>query len=57
MCIRDSRNIPPWIIKTLVPLARRGVAMVALRMDAPIRWNRVMLALADLNAAEALANR
>jgi hypothetical protein len=33
------RNIPPWIIKTLVPSTRRGVATVALRMDAPIRWD------------------
>lgn len=49
-------NIPPWIIKTLAPSTRRGVATVALRMDAPIPWGRVMLALADLNAAETPAN-
>jgi hypothetical protein len=53
----QRRNIPPWIINTLAPSTRRGVATVALRMDAPIRWDRVMLALADLNAAEARANR
>ncbi|MNC66932.1 hypothetical protein D3C75_1173870 [compost metagenome] len=52
----QRRNIPPWIIKTLAPSTRRGVATVALRMDAPIPWDRVMLALADLNAVEARAN-
>jgi hypothetical protein len=52
----QRRNIPSWIIKTLAPSTRRGVATVALRMDAPIQWDRVMLALADLNAAEARAN-
>jgi hypothetical protein len=52
----QRRNIPPWIVKTLAPSARRGVATVALRMDAPIRWDRVMLALADLNAAGARVN-
>jgi hypothetical protein len=52
----QRRSIPTWIIKTLVPSTRRGVATVALRMDAPIPWDRVMLALADLSAAEAWEN-
>ncbi|MDR7283448.1 hypothetical protein J2X84_002272 [Pseudomonas corrugata] len=52
----QRRSIPPWMIKALAPSTRRGVVTVALRMDASIRWDRVMLALADLIAAEARAN-